>query len=309
LSLFVLSISQSHLPGEATISSSDFPQAEPHDLESAMNAPASPLPLAKALTPYINDADGCADNELMKVAPKRVLIESIESQENGNSNSKFLEKRRKENEQLPDHLKHKTLEEIWRKETPCECPFNRWKPVCGVDGNTYPTECFAKCGDIEIFIHADCKYVTAELWKRLGDKVNQGRIPTTYTDDMVDNELCVEGDDDGNDPRPKCPRKLPGESSQPTPFLEGEEPPATPLRGMVTSAIQKKEPVAEIEYRILNGMKVPYYTGEVSNPCPECPVGYAPVCGKDAKTYPSGCFAKCSGAEVEREGECGGNSD
>jgi hypothetical protein len=65
-----------------------------------------------------------------------------------------------------------------------------------------------------------------------------------------------------------------------------------------------EEPQNMIEYRVFNGMKVPYYTGEVANPCPDCGAGFAPVCGVDNLTYPSQCFAECVGATVARNGEC-----
>jgi hypothetical protein len=39
-----------------------------------------------------------------------------ESMENGQSNTEYLQRRGKENENLPDSLKHKTLRDIWSKE-------------------------------------------------------------------------------------------------------------------------------------------------------------------------------------------------
>jgi hypothetical protein len=35
-----------------------------------------------------------------------------------------------------------------------------------------------------------------------------------------------------------------------------------------------------------------------------CPRDFRPVCGKDGKSHPNSCMAKCAGTEVAHEGEC-----
>jgi len=298
------------IPGEAVKLASDVPMAEPHTLEGAMNIVGTGSD--------INPED-CFDRDAMNSNPLKPLVETKESVQNGQRNMNYLEDRRQANALLPLDLQHKSLTDIWKKETPCECPFNIWKPVCGVDGNTYPTECFAKCIDMDIFVYADCKYVQKELWKKMRDQLADGIVPTIATYD--DNELCVEGeDDDPEDPRPKCPRKLVPSPEALAPFPEDEEPenaqPAQPsLRSAQVNFQEDAETIPEpksaeteesgkIEYRMFNGMRVPYYTGEVENPCEECGVQYLPVCGEDNKTYPSRCFAECMDAVVAHDGEC-----
>jgi hypothetical protein len=289
---------------------------------------------------------GDADNE--------GLFQTAMNADRETGNEEYIAMRKKRNEFLPDHLKHKTLADIWKKELPCECPFNVWKPVCGVDGNTYPTACFAECIGMPVFVHADCKYVKRELWARYNADPNL--VPTDYHED------CEEGDDDAPDePRRKCQRT--SDVQQPQPFPEeGPEPdlpadeqqqadagtnaeqaeaptqllqsarPAT--EHVVDETINKLEhrlgrrlpqletqylaqtsnpepaqaPAAEedshIEWRMFNGMKVPYDTRDVPNPCPHCPLAFKPACGVDGKTYPTACFAVCVGVEVARMGEC-----
>jgi len=269
----------------------------------------------------------------MSAPPPPAIPETAESVANGERNKKFLEAKQAENKMLPDYVRHKTLTEIWQKETPCECPFHLWRPVCGVDGNTYPTECFAVCIDMPIFVHADCKFVQKELWARMKDKEGEGKV------EIDDNEMCAEGDDDGDDPRPKCTRQLAPEEAvklqQPVPFPEDSEwiLPPTPkqpppslvsltsthahtLRGEPSNthnnnnnnddnnSMLRDEDGGTIEMREYNGMKVPFYTGPVTNPCPHCAMVYRPVCARDEKTYPSACFASCVGVEIKSQGEC-----
>jgi len=313
------------IPGSVVHLASDVPMAEAHSLDGAMNV---------VVTDGVNPED-CQDRTAMAMKPFLPLSETKESLENGMNNADYLSQRKLANALLPVDLRHKPLTDVWKKETPCECPFNVWKPVCGVDGNTYPTECFAKCINMDIYVYADCKYVRRELWKKMMDKIQSGVIPTSNNYD--ENELCVESeDDDPEDPRPKCPRKIipspetgpfpegqeppppvmAAQIQQPNvgPFPEGEEPsvdttppaprtlPATPTAS--SDSAPAEEPSGKIEYRVFNGMRVPYYTGDVANPCPDCGLGYKPVCGADNKTYPSRCYAKCMDAAVAKEGEC-----
>jgi len=298
------------IPGEAVKLASDIPMAEPHVLDGAMNI------VDKG--PNYSPED-CQDRNMMDTPPNAPLFETKESVLNGQRNADYLEQRQKDNALLPLELRHKPLSDVWKKETPCECPFNVWKPVCGVDGNTYPTECFAKCINMDIFVYADCKYVRKELWKKMRDQITDSVVLTIASYD--DNELCVESeDDDPEDPRPKCPRKLVPSPEALTPFPEDEDPTATPAPPVALNSEmvnfqedaqtapepkdESSEASGRIEYRVFNGMRVPYYTGDIENPCPDCDVKYAPVCGADDKTYPSRCFAECMNAVVLRDGEC-----
>eukprot|EP00298_Acanthocystis_sp_HF-20_P014677 c20870_g1_i1.p1 GENE.c20870_g1_i1~~c20870_g1_i1.p1 ORF type:complete len:326 (+),score=138.84 c20870_g1_i1:24-1001(+) len=279
-----------------------------------------------------NDPKQINIGNIMEISPE-LMAETGESTANGAHNEKHLINKKKENNQLPDHLKHKTLTEIWKKETPCECPFHKWTPVCGVDGNTYPTECFAKCIDMPILVHADCKFVRKEIMARKQKDINEGKIPTNY-----EHELCAEEDDDDeSDTRPKCVRRSTESdvlSVPPMPFPESDEQTQTieqvitpslilrsaqiiklpeqqqPIQVIKTEEKEKKEnnenqDNENIEWRVIGGMKVPYYTKQVENPCSQCSLEYKPVCGSDEKTYPNQCWADdCFNVKISHTGEC-----
>jgi hypothetical protein len=318
-----LDLSRSQEAGVGDLPSIHAPEVQiPIRVQRAMN---------KAVFASMPQSNG--ETDYMTAPPDETMKETTESMINGEANQKHLDDRRKQNKELPYGLQHKTLTDVWKKETPCGCPFNQWKPVCGVDGNTYPTECFAQCIFVDIFVHADCKYVKKEIWAHRQKMLADGRI---------DNEMCTSGDDDGDDDRPKCTRQQrfgDDENGPLTPHPEESEPafqnlhqedseqvssfqnlrqdipvPSVGLRGVPTSTNvpqqeqeveEKEEKTNAIEWRTIGGMTVPYSTEEAPNPCPQCPLGYTPVCGVDAKTYPNTCWADdCFGVQVAHQGEC-----
>jgi len=358
----------SQFPGEGAPTMNAGPQAEPHLLEETMNSGEVDVPQGrmKSKEEDMNSFSSSKMAKLMKGSSQSQLPETAESIENGASNELHHAQRARENEFLPDSLRHKTLADIWKNELPCECPFHIYKPVCGVDGNTYPTACFAECINVAIFVHADCKYVKRELWARY----NADKVPTELYED------CVQGDDDADDEhRTRCRRQSDdaegdGSVTAPQPYEEqDDEGGAEQATGQVL--MQAPQPYAEeiynapvpvpptkapaldsaalsriehrlghrlprvdeealhtddtvgsdnletaqsddsppyIEWRTFQGVRVPYDTRDIPNPCPQCSTEYIPACGTDNVTYPSACFAGCVGAEVARLGECNGET-
>jgi hypothetical protein len=81
--------------------------------------------------------------------------------------------------------------------------------------------------------------------------------------------------------------------------------PVAPVVPVATLDTLQGELPDYIEWREFQGLKVPYDTRDIPDPCPHCPQQFVPACGDDNLTYPSACFAVCVGAKVASMGECG----
>eukprot|EP00300_Choanocystis_sp_HF-7_P004740 c13683_g1_i1.p1 GENE.c13683_g1_i1~~c13683_g1_i1.p1 ORF type:complete len:368 (+),score=76.26 c13683_g1_i1:637-1740(+) len=306
---FVLaSIALAHAQIEGGIYVGDLPpMAEPHALEGAMNIPNDKNPVVKP------DGETVCDEGVSGVAVNASLqsvMNVYHEPSDGNkisSQAEALALMNEKNQKMPSRKRHTRLSDIWKKETPCECPFNVYQPVCGVDGNTYPTECFANCIGVKVFLKADCKYVRQALKSKILQEKSRRALTPNADEIENSNEPCEGRQDDAPEERRiRCPRRD-ANSSQPVPYAEVDETEKTENQKLVQTNVENvltpTQPL--IEMREFQGIKVPYFTGDVINPCPRCVgIGFTPVCGGDSKTYPSACFAKCVGVSIASVGEC-----
>eukprot|EP00300_Choanocystis_sp_HF-7_P030238 c39023_g1_i1.p1 GENE.c39023_g1_i1~~c39023_g1_i1.p1 ORF type:complete len:544 (+),score=127.16 c39023_g1_i1:150-1634(+) len=189
-------------------------------------------------------------------------------------------------------------------------------PVCGSDGQTYPSNCFAKCAGLQVSHQGPClskadleqvgsyKVLTnrPERFKREGKLEAQQLI--AIDDESVDSPLFDDvpttAPEAGVDFPSMTPSDARSEARQArTDGLVAKEV-TLPYKHVIThqqfnADLKQLVKVAE-EFE-------PALSNEKMAQC-QCRGGYAPVCGKDRKTYPSPCYASCMGVSLSHVGAC-----
>lgn len=154
--------------------------------------------------------------------------------------------------------------------TPCgSCPLDVLSPVCGSDGKTYPSACWAQCMHIEVSHRGNClsPHLMNGMTLPTGDMSDDSDVPAAAPDAAsAASDGAVEMLDDFNfSPPPSSHTGTAVRSSQGAPQNGG---------------------------------------GAAGTNFCDCPIEFAPVCAEGQVTHPSRCYARCANAVVVREGAC-----
>jgi len=206
----------------------------------------------------------------------------------------------------------------------CGCEIEL-SPVCGNDGETYPSNCFARCAGLSISHSGPC-LSKSELNKydnylSLKTNSNTKKIEV-QTDDQT---LLIIGD---ADPSLTYSFKESNVNSFPVNQQAGVDFPSfttndaiRDARISVEESLKPKEiniPFEHItthrqfEENLKELTQIADQFADVAlDPkmakC-QCRGKFSPVCGKDFKTYPSACYASCMGASLRHAGPCHDNA-
>ena len=80
--------------------------------------------------------------------------------------------------------------------TTCNCPDTRWDPVCGSDGRTYPSSCFAGCNNVQSTTPGECGMQCANFGETCGVVATTGaaQIKVECCDGACINGMCQKPD-------------------------------------------------------------------------------------------------------------------
>jgi len=201
----------------------------------------------------------------------------------------------------------------------CGCEITL-SPVCGSDGETYPSQCFADCAGLKIS-HAGPCMARAEVDKpgsfkmlvssgastRGFDKLDVQNLIVT-SEIPKDNDSIFGSNDSESPVHQEAGVDFPSLSqfdsrSDARTMSEDNMKPRPinmPFKRVVTQQ-QFKSNLAELS-RVAEQF-APAIMDERLAKC-SCHGDYAPVCGKDGKSYPSPCYASCVGVELRHVGSC-----
>eukprot|EP00298_Acanthocystis_sp_HF-20_P026713 c452_g1_i1.p1 GENE.c452_g1_i1~~c452_g1_i1.p1 ORF type:complete len:470 (+),score=210.75 c452_g1_i1:55-1410(+) len=206
----------------------------------------------------------------------------------------------------------------------CGCEISL-TPVCGNDGETYPSSCFARCAGLSVSHDGPCLSKT-ELNKNdnfLTLKVNpNSQKLEVQTDDQT---LLTVGDVDPS--QSYNFNKLNDENVALTNQEAGVDFPTLSTDDAIQVAkrsVDEKLKPKEINMpfkHIVTHRQFQENLKELTQIADQfadvaldpkmakcqCHGKYSPVCGKDFKTYPSPCYASCMGVPLRHAGQCHDN--
>ena len=180
--------------------------------------------------------------------------------------------------------------------------YDLWDPVCGINGTTYPNECFADLAGVEVAYEGECNNVCSTIY----DPVC-GIDGTTYTNEcfahLAGVEVAYEGECDN-----VCSTIY-----DPVCGIDGTTYLNECIAGLAGVEIAYEGECTCTENSNCNISNISNYCfkevcADASGSCvprPEiCPDIWDPVCGCDGQTYGNECEANNSGMNIEHEGAC-----